>query len=178
MANILIGVTGSVAAYKAASIVSALVNQDHNVIVIMTNSASKFILPLTFSAISKNPVYTDEIEFVNDGHIHHIELADWADEFSIVPATYNTISKIQKRIADNLLTSTIVAYIGHGKKLLVFPAMNPYMYKEIQDHYIPQISFEKVAKGKVACGHTGQGKLLPTKEIVKRIIDTIGQPNA
>lgn len=180
MSNILIGVTGGIAAYKAASVVSVLESKGHDVRVIMTEAATKLVTPVTFSALSHNPVYLDD--FTNDGHIWHIELAEWASLFAIVPATYNTIMKISQGIADNLLTSTVVPYTGAyedtKKPLLIFPAMNTNMYRNLEARGLGSAAFglkdgtlvAPVAEGKMACGTVGPGKLLPVREIVNIIV--------
>lgn len=179
MSRFLIGVTGGIAAYKAASVVSALVGKGHEVKVIMTENAKKFVGPVTFSALSHNPVYDDSLEFSNDGHIWHIELAEWAEVFAIVPGTYNTIRKIINGTTGNLLTSTVVPCLGAHKPFRVYPAMNTYMWYELQHLFDP---FEKVIevpwlmrteKGRMACGTEGPGKLIPTKEIVEGIIGAL-----
>jgi phosphopantothenoylcysteine decarboxylase/phosphopantothenate--cysteine ligase len=199
MSNILIGVTGGIAAYKIPSVVSVLVDKGHDVRVIMTESAKKFIAPLTFSALSHNPVYDDSKEFNgNDGHIWHVELAQWADVFAIAPMTANTGSKIHSMIADNLLTSTALV---HSKPLLLFPAMNVNMWekfynliteskptsigwyyhkKEISSKDVEESFYSNFDKkycrilvqpdtGKMACGGIGEGKLTDTKSIVAKI---------
>lgn len=179
MANVLIGVTGGIAAYKIPSVVSVLKKKGHEVKVIMTEAAKQFITPLTFSSLSKNPVYGEHNRFANDGHIHHIELSEWADVFIIAPATYNTISKMIHRIADNLLTSTIAAYDWKQKgKILVFSAMNTKMYDNILgklrlfnvDHGNGREAYFRTigpAKGTLACGAYGLGKLISTRKIVE-----------
>jgi len=180
MSNILIAVTGGIAAYKIPSVVSVLVTEGYNVKVMMTKAAEQFITPLTFSSISHNPVYTEDIRFANDGHIHHIELADWADVIVIAPATYNTISKVIQKHADNLVTSTIAAFTG---RVMIFPAMNTHMWENLltaeDDAHIISVGtfgrrniiIYKPAEGKMACGTTGPGKLESTKSIVTKISD-------
>jgi len=173
MANVLIAVTGGIAAYKIPSVVSVLVDKGYNVKVMMTKAAEQFITPLTFSALSHNPVYTENTLFANDGHIHHIELADWADVIAVAPATYNTISKMKQKFADNLVTSTVAAFT---KKILIFPAMNVHMWEDLEgDHSIRRATvygnliIYEPAVGKMACGTTGTGKLVSTREIVGKI---------
>ena len=175
MSNILIGVTGCIAAYKAASVVSVL-SQKHDVKVIMTENAKQFVGPLTFSALSHNPVYGDHNRFSPDGHIHHIELAEWADLFAIVPATYNTIIKIIQCHADNLLTSTLIPYRAkENARLIICPAMNFNMWKNLQAyilmHEVQYIYdyFVGPIEGKMACGSIGKGKLAKTRDIINKI---------
>ena len=186
MPNILVGVTGGIAAYKAASVVSALVNQKNAVRVIMTETAKQFVCPLTFSSLSHNPVYGDHNRFGNDGIIHHIELAEWADLMVIVPATYNTIMKIVSGTTDNLLMSTYVPLRGMQKPVIVCPAMNTNMWAELVSRevldgtllrmksvpeYLEKIGIQVVGpvEGKLACGATGKGKIAKTETIVNSI---------
>lgn len=173
MPNIILAVTGGIAAYKAADIASVLTAEMYNVKVIMTESAKKFITPLTLATLSKNPVYDDASEWSPDGVIKHIELAKWCDLFVIVPATANTISKIGNGVADNLLTSAYLA-LPPDKKVLICPAMNTRMW----DAKITQENLRDGRKnrdilypeeGRLACGDIGVGKLPSTK----KIIDTI-----
>lgn len=173
--NILIAVTGGIAAYKIPSVVSALVDKGYSVKVMMTDAAMKFITPLTFSALSHHPVYLDQDQFAHDGHIHHIELAEWADTIAIAPATFNTISKIEQRFADNLVTSTIAA-TSSDKSILIFPAMNVIMWenlclsgKNINTMKDRRITIFNPAEGKQACGAIGPGKLMDTRTIVELI---------
>jgi len=176
MAKILVGVTGGIAAYKIPSLVSVLVDNGHEVKVIMTESALKFITPLAFSALSKNPVICDD--FTNDGHIWHIELAQWCDVMVIAPATYNTLGKIINKVADNMLTSTVAALnLSEDKKLIICPAMNNVMWYNLKsklDIFLETNWDEKImmvdpAVGKLACGGEGKGKLPSTKVIVDAI---------
>jgi phosphopantothenoylcysteine decarboxylase/phosphopantothenate--cysteine ligase len=193
MANILIGITGGISAYKIPSVISVLVDKGHNVQVIMTEAAKKFITPLTFSSLSHNPVYDDSKEFYgNDGHIWHVELANWADVFAIAPMTANTGMKVANHLADNLLTSTALVY--HKNPILLFPAMNLHMWKKFKEGYLnchngeikvyrnledieyfnpktinaPNILIQP-ATGKMACGDIGEGKLVDTRTIVSVI---------
>jgi len=175
---IIIGVTGGIAAYKAASVVSVLVKRNYPVKVIMTESAKQFITPLTFSALSHNPVYGDHNRFANDGHIHHIELAEEAKVMAIVPATYNTIRKLINGTLDNLLLNTLIAFRGMGKPIIICPAMNTNMWNDLgffQDG-IPimrkgHVIIVKPREGTLACGSKGMGIIAHTTNIVDAIID-------
>lgn len=174
--NILLAVTGSIAAYKTPSIASVLVEKGHAVKAMMTKSADNFVTRTALAAMTRNHVFTDDNELANDGHIHHIELAQWADVVAVVPASYNTISKIKLKLADNLVTSTIAA-LSQNKKLLIFPAMNVHMWNNLGISYSKDCEtcttgnmiIFKPASGKQACGDVGLGKLLSTKEIIKHI---------
>lgn len=180
--NIILGVTGGIAAYKVADVASVLTRDDsvdgkvqfaNTVKIVMTENAKKFVTPLTLSTMSKNPVYDDASEWAPDGVIKHIELSKWANILVIVPATANTIMKIAQGVADNLLTSLYLAFKG---KVLIFPAMNTKMWdhpateenlrilNKRKDHFIipPE-------EGLLACGDWGMGKLPSVKTIVRAI---------
>ena len=109
--KILIGITGSIAAYKIATLVSLLKKRKADVHVLMTNNATKFISPLTFESLTGNKVHTDTFDLSPDQSIHHISLVKNCDIFLIAPATANIIAKIVHGIADDMLTSTFIAYI-------------------------------------------------------------------
>jgi len=181
--KILLGVTGGIAAYKAADIIGALKKYNHEIKVIMTDRAKDFITPLTLATLSKNPVYDDTQEWAPHGRIDHIELAEWADIFVIAPATANTIAKLANGIADNLLTSTYIAIDWKSKtnKNFIFcPAMNTRMYeneKTIQNMNILYKQYNhhivQPEQGMLACGTTGIGKLARTKIIVEKINEVL-----
>src|SRR5690625_366144 len=105
--NILLGVSGGIAAYKACALASKLTQQGANVKVMMTASATEFVTPLTFQALSRNPVYTDTFDEKDPEKIAHIDLADWADIILIAPVTANIIGKIANGIADDMLSTKI-----------------------------------------------------------------------
>ncbi len=179
MSNFLIGVTGGIAAYKAADVISVLVKEEHKVSVIMTENAKRFITPLTLATLSRNPVYDDSAEWASDGTIKHIELSKWADVFAIVPATANTITKIATGIADNLLTSAYLASFNgtHNRGVVICPAMNTHMWEKqyIQNHLgVLRERFRHLVvppeEGLLACGDFGMGKLPSTKKIVEAIL--------
>ena len=176
MAKILLGVTGGISAYKAADIIGALKRNHHTIRVIMTDRAKDFITPLTLATLSKHPVYDDAGEWAPTGRIDHIELSDWADIFLVAPATANTIAKMAHGIADNLLTSSYLAfnYNRREKKLVyICPAMNTYMWYSPETQKNIEVLQEKVnhyiiepVEGLLACGSYGIGKLAPTAAIV------------
>lgn len=169
MKNILIGVTGSIACYKALEIVNQLSKDGYNVNVVMTNSATKFVTPLSFETLSSNTVVTEM--FSLDGHekVEHIELAKQADIFVIAPASANIIGKVANGIADDML-STIALSVNC--KTLIFPAMNTRMLQNsiVQDNMAKLRRFGynvySTGSGELACGDIGDGKLLPWDEIV------------
>lgn len=179
MGNVLLGVTGCIAAYKVADITSALIKGGHEVKIIMTENAKKFITPLTLATMSKNPVYDESTEWAtNATGIKHIELSKWADLFVIVPATANTITKLSLGIADNLLTSTYLAFpLGKNfGSIIICPAMNTNMWEKqhIQDHLKVLSarlchSILQPEQGMLACGDMGMGKLPSTRTIVESI---------
>jgi phosphopantothenoylcysteine decarboxylase/phosphopantothenate--cysteine ligase len=107
--NILLCVTGGIAVYKAAALTSKLVQAGFDVKVILSESAAKFVTPLTFQALSRNDVFIDTFEEKNPSVIAHINLADWADLILVAPATANTIGKLANGIADNMITTTLIA---------------------------------------------------------------------
>ena len=175
--KIIIGVTGSIAAYKAATLVSMLIKRKANVHVIMTQNATKFISPLTFETLSGNKVHTDTFDLTPDSKIHHITLVKDSDIFLIAPATANIIAKIVHGIADDMLTSTFIAC--HGLKM-VSPAMNTFMYENPinQDNILLckkyGIKVIEPASGKLACGDTGKGKMPEPEFLLEEIIYEIG----
>ena len=175
--KIIIGITGSIAAYKIASLVSLLIKKKSDVHIIMTNNATKFISPLTFETLTGNKVHTDTFDLSPDQSIHHITLVKNCDLFLIAPATANIIAKIVHGIADDMLTSTFIAY--NGKKM-VSPAMNCIMY----ENQITQDNLKLCEKygikviepleGRLACGDTGKGKLPEPEFLLNEIIYEIG----
>jgi phosphopantothenoylcysteine decarboxylase/phosphopantothenate--cysteine ligase len=176
---VLLGVTGGIAAYKGAELVSLLVKQDLAVQVIMTKKAQEFITPLTFSVLSGNPVWLDEFDYQQRLPVPHVTLAEQADLLVIAPATANTIAKLAQGIGDNLLTSLALAY---NKKMLVAPAMNANMYRHpavqanlriLQERGVEIIQPEV---GYLACGAVGPGRLAPVAEIAARIQFHLFQP--
>ena len=126
--NVLLGVTGSIAAYKAAEITSRLTKQGHNVDVILTESGSRFITPLTLQTLSKNKVYMDMFEEIVPSEVKHISLAKKADLLLIAPATANIIGKIAVGIADDFLSTVVMAAAGQAP-IYIAPAMNTNMYE-------------------------------------------------
>lgn len=173
MKSIVIGVTGGIACYKAAEIVNGLVKKGCHVDVIMTDHAQKFISPLTFQTLSKNKVITDMFEKVDNWDIRHISLAQKADVMVVVPATANIIGKIAGGIADDMLTTTIMA--AKCRKIIA-PAMNTAMWENpiVQENVkkLMEFGYEVLDtdSGRLACGDTGSGKLLPWEKIVEIIL--------
>ncbi len=173
MNKILIAVTGGIAAYKACDLVSRLKKNGDDVKVIMTQHASEFVSPITFEALSGHHVYLDTFERSPDASIHHIDLAKWADIFVVVPATANTIAKIANGIADDLISSTILAATC---KKIICPAMNTNMYlnkatqRNLETLKDDNMIIVSPAKGRLACGDTGVGKLADIDDIFEIIL--------
>jgi len=170
--NVIIGVSGGIAAYKAVDLVSRLKKAGASVYVIMTSAAAKFVTPLTFREISGNPVVTSMWEEPKQWNVEHIALATKADLFVIAPATANVIGKIANGIADDMLTTTVMATKA---PVLIVPAMNTNMYL----NPIVQGNLEKLssigydilepAYGMLACGVEGPGRLPEPADIVDRL---------
>lgn len=167
--NILLGVTGSIAAYKACEIIKGLKQKGHRVTCVMTRDAEEFITPLTLETLSGNKVHRKMFELPEKREIAHISLADKADLILIAPATANIIAKIASGICDDLLTATV---ISSKKNVLIAPAMNTNMYKHkitqknIRDLEKLGFKFVGPACGKLACGTEGVGRLAKTDLIV------------
>ena len=171
---VVIGVSGGIAVYKALDVISALRKKDIEVHVIMTESASKFVNPLTFQSISQNMVITDMFAEPKAWEIQHISLAQKADLMLIAPATANIIGKVANGIADDMLSTTIMA--AAKAKVIFAPAMNTNMY----ENRIVQGNIEKLksygyefiepASGRLACGDIGIGKLADVNTIVERVL--------
>ena len=175
--KIILGITGSIAAYKAATLVSLLIKRKAKVHVIMTQNATKFISPLTFETLSGNKVHTDTFDLSPDHQVHHITLVKDCDIFLIAPATANIIGKIVHGIADDMLSSTFIAC--HGLRM-ISPAMNTYMYEnQINQDNISLcnkygIKVIEPASGRLACGDTGKGKMPEPEFLLEEIIYEIG----
>jgi phosphopantothenoylcysteine decarboxylase len=172
------GVTGSIAAYKAADIANMLVKRGYNVDVIMTKSAQEFITPLTFQTLTKNKVYVDMFEKVEMMDVRHISLAQKADLCLIAPATANIIGKIASGIADDMLSTVVMAV--KNKPVVICPAMNTAMYENpIVQRNIGLLKgygykFIEPRAALLACGDTGKGALAEVEIIVSTVKDIIG----
>ena len=168
--NILLGVTGGIAAYKSAEIVRGLKKAGSSVRVVMTQSAKEFITPLTLQALSGNPVSTDLLDVEAEAAMGHIELARWADAILIAPATANTLAKLSSGRADDLLSSITLAFDG---PIGLAPAMNQAMWKDertqsnIQNLEHKNFSLYGPGSGEQACGDVGLGRMLEPPEIIE-----------
>jgi len=173
MKEVVLGVTGSIAAYKAAEIASILVKDKINVTVIMTNAAAKFVAPLTFQTLTKNKVYTDMFEEIAYSDIRHISLAKKADCLVIAPATANIIGKIASGIADDMLSTVVMA--AKDKPVIICPAMNTAMYENaVTQSNIAKLQgygyqFAEPRESRLACGDLGKGALADIGVIITAI---------
>jgi len=174
MKNILVGVTGGIAAYKSAGIVSLLKKKGYNVKVVMTENATKIIGPLTLETLSRNRIYVDMWDSNPHYEVEHISLADWADLVLIAPATYNIIGKVANGIADDMLT-TILAAVSVRKPVFFALAMNVNMYENpILKENINKLKsfgyrFIDAEEGLLACNYSAKGRMSEPEDIVDEI---------
>ena len=178
--KILLGITGSISAYKSAEILSVLMKKGADVTVVMTESATKFIQPLTFATLSGKPVMREMFTLDNISGVRHIFLAKWADLILIAPASANFIGKIAHGIADDLLTATIMA---SKTKTMIAPAMNRNMisnpiYLE-NCNKLKSFGFEFIESeyGILACGDVGMGRLANIDKIISTIATSLNINN-
>ncbi|WP_173916531.1 bifunctional phosphopantothenoylcysteine decarboxylase/phosphopantothenate--cysteine ligase CoaBC [Halobacillus sp. Marseille-Q1614] len=167
--KIVLAVSGGIAAYKAAALTSKLVQAGAEVRVIMTESALQFVGSTTFQALSRQPVYTDTFKEQDPRYIQHIDIADWADMFLIAPATANSIGKLANGIADDMLSTTLLATEA---PVYIAPAMNVHMYshpavvENMQKLDKWGFRFIEPGEGYLACGYVGKGRLEDPETIV------------
>ncbi|MCM3126363.1 MULTISPECIES: bifunctional phosphopantothenoylcysteine decarboxylase/phosphopantothenate--cysteine ligase CoaBC [unclassified Paenibacillus] len=167
--KIVLGVSGGIAAYKAAALTSKLVQKGAEVHVIMTASAKEFITELTLQSLSRNPVYTDTFDERDASFVSHIHLADTADLVLVAPATANVIAKMAHGLADDMLTTTLLATTA---PVMVAPAMNVHMYEHpavienMNTLYSRGVHFIEPGVGQLACGYIGKGRLEEPETIV------------
>lgn len=175
--NIVLGVTGSIAAYKAADLAGLLVKKGHKVRVVMTQGAQKFITPLTLQTLSKNPVTTDVFEEQEGWCPGHIELADGADLLLIAPASASAIARLALGLADDALTCIALATRA---PLLVAPAMNGKMWSHPATAQNAEVLRGRGARfigpdeGMLACGYEGAGRLWPVEKIADEACALLG----
>lgn len=168
--NIIIGVTGGIAIYKTLDLISKLKKEGSNVEVIMTKAATEFVTPLAFQTMSQSRVHYDMFGLVNEMEVEHISLAKKADVILVAPATANTIGKVANGIADNLLTTVIMAT---SKKVIFAPSMNTQMYKNpiLQNNIriLKELGYEFInpGEGRLACGDEGTGKMAEPIQIIE-----------
>lgn len=174
--SVVIGVTGGIAAYKALEVVSALVKRNIEVNVIMTKSATEFVRPLSFETLSQNPVTVDTFERTATWEVEHVALAKKADCFLIVPATANIIGKMAHGIADDMLSTTLLATRA---PILIAPAMNTAMYENVAVQENMEILKKRGMRivepleGRLACGDRGKGHLAEVSDIVEAVLDVL-----
>ncbi len=179
--NIVLGVTGGIAAYKSADLVSRLKKLDANVYVVMTAHAKAFVSPLTFQSLSQNYVVEDMFEAPRTWDVEHIALAKLADLYVVAPATANILAKMAAGIADDFLTTTILATQA---PILVAPAMNTQMYlspvtqRNMQMLQDLGVGFVAPGSGRLACGDEGVGKMAEPQQIVDEIIKLLTKKSA
>nr|WP_317332534.1 bifunctional phosphopantothenoylcysteine decarboxylase/phosphopantothenate--cysteine ligase CoaBC [uncultured Romboutsia sp.] len=176
--TVVIGVSGGIAVYKTLDVISRLRKLGVNVNVIMTKSATEFVTPLSFQSLSQNYVVCDMFEDPKTWDVEHISLAKRADVFLIAPATANIIGKIANGIADDMLTTTVMATKA---KVLIAPAMNTNMYENpILQRNITTLkelgyNFVEPESGRLACGDTGKGKLASPETIVEEVVKLLSK---
>ncbi|MDT8859081.1 bifunctional phosphopantothenoylcysteine decarboxylase/phosphopantothenate--cysteine ligase CoaBC [Alkalihalobacillus sp. MEB130] len=167
--NIILGVCGGIAAFKAAALTSKLVQAGANVKVIMTKSSKEFVTPLTFQALSRQPVYDDTFVEPDPSKIAHIDIADWADVVLVAPTTANIMAKLATGIADDMLTTTLLATTA---PVYLAPAMNVNMYDKasVQRNVrtLRQDGYQIIdgVEGYLACGWTGKGRMAEPDDLL------------
>ena len=172
--RIILAVSGSISAYKAADLTSRLKKKGYDVHVIMTEAAQAFITPLTLQVLSKNPVHTDVMEEKLAERINHIDLGKEADLFVVAPASANTIAKLAYGLADNMLTATALALPSTTPKLIA-PAMNTKMYENPLTkknlNTLHDLGYQEILpkSGLLACGGIGRGALADIDDIIESI---------
>ena len=178
--NILLIVSGGIAAYKSIDLCSSLVKQGNNVKVILTKNAENFVTQLPFQTLTKNRVYTSTFEEIDENEIQHIDLTKWAEKIIVAPATANLISKFSNGIADDLATSLMLA-VKDTSAVYIVPAMNTFMYRNpiIQDNMNRLIklgfNFIEPDSGLLACGDVGEGKFPSIEKIESFVFQKVKQ---
>ncbi len=172
--NIILGITGSIAAYKAADLASQLVKQGHEVHVVMTRAATEFITPLTLQTLTRQPVIVSLEDEKQSWKPGHIDLADQADLLLVAPATANLIGEFANGLAPDPLTSVYLA-LPRTTPVLIAPAMNGKMWhhpatqRNVARLEQDGCKFIDPAEGDLACGYEGIGRLAPVEEILARV---------
>lgn len=167
--HIVLGVTGSIAAYKAAELVRLMKTREWDVSVVMTEGATEFVRPLTFRTLSQNPVYVHMFEGTTEWRPRHISLADVADAMVIAPCTANVMAKLAHGLADDLLSCTALSM---DVPVIVAPAMNEKMWNNPATQANAQILKEHgalvldVDSGDLACGYRGRGRMAAPEKII------------
>lgn len=180
--NIVLGVTGSIAAYKAVDLASQLTKDGFTVNVVMTSDAQRFITPLPFKTMSRRPVVTDLYDEEEGWKPAHIELADNADLLLIAPATANVLAKLAHGIADDALTCIALA-LQPAAKVLIAPAMNGKMWQHAATRQNVATLTQRGVKfvgpddGMLSCGYEGIGRLAPLEMILEQVRATMALPS-
>lgn len=175
MKHAILGITGGIAAYKAADIANELTKKGISVHVIMTKNAQRFITPLTLQTLTKNKVHTEMFCDYEPDKVEHITLAQQADIFVVAPATANFIAKASCGIADDMLTSVFLAFGGSKKPVLICPAMNTAMYENPATQENLGVLkgrgcfFVEPREALLACGDTGKGALADKEDIIDAV---------
>ncbi len=170
--KIIIGITGSIAAFKSIQLISDLVKQGYQIEVMMSESATRFVTPVCIQSLIKRKVYVDTFDDENPAIITHVDIVKDADLFMVVPASAHTIAKLAYGMADNMLTS---AFLAATCPKLIAPAMNVHMYenpitqKNIQTLKETGVVFVEPISGLLACGDTGNGKLADEETLLEMI---------
>lgn len=176
--NIVLGVTGSIAAYKAAELIRLFKRNGFNVKTILTKSGAEFITPLTLETLSKNPVVTDMFSRNTPYDVEHVSLAKWADVFLIAPATANFLGKYANGIADDFLTTTVMATAA---PVVIAPAMNTAMYEHPANQANMNllknrgVLFVEPDTGELACGDNGKGRMSQPEDIFDYVVRIISK---
>ena len=177
------GVTGSIAAYKAAELASLLTKQGCEVRVVMTADALRFITPVSFKTLSRHPVVTDLYDEEEGWQPTHIKLADEADLLLVAPATANTIAKLALGLANDALSCVALA-LNAQARILVAPAMNGKMWlhpatqQNVATLKARGAQFIGPEKGLLSCGYEGLGRLWPVERVAERALELLRQPRA
>jgi len=175
--TIILGITGSIAAYKAADIANNLVKKQYDVHAVMTKAGASFIGPLTLQALTKNRVFVDVLQEDDPSEIIHIALPQRADALVIAPATANIIAKIAGGIADDMLSSMVLAVNDVPK--IIAPAMNTRMYENAATQQNLQTLLDRgwtviePRESRLACGYVGKGALAEVQTIVDAVVDAV-----
>ncbi len=178
--TIILGVSGGIAVYKAVELLRLLIKAGAKVQVVMTRAACEFVTPLTFQTLSGQPVHTELFNLYQEQEIGHISLADRADLFILAPATANLIGRIAQGLADDLLTTTVMATKA---PVLIVPAMNTNMYEnplyQRNEQQLREVGYHLLEPvfGELACGWTGQGKMPDPQDIVDAAEDVLTSKN-
>ncbi|WP_163653924.1 bifunctional phosphopantothenoylcysteine decarboxylase/phosphopantothenate--cysteine ligase CoaBC [Listeria sp. PSOL-1] len=179
--NILLAVSGGIAVYKAVSLTSKLTQAGANVKVMMTPHSTEFVPPLSFQVLSRNDVYTDTFVEKNASVVAHIDLADWADLVIVAPATANLIAKMANGIADDMVSTTLLATEA---PIWLAPAMNVHMInhpavkRNLDQLYKDGVRFIEPEEGYLACGYIGRGRLEEPEKIIARIREHFEQESS